>query len=326
LRVPIIVSGEPVTPKPSPLAPGAYLQPFPEAGVSIPALLPYQFWFNGFTFGPNTALELKKINGMDMPTVRSGDSGRPRDHGLFVGLDVMGGRELTLEGDLSAHGTTTFVEAWQALSAATVPGGTVQAPLYFGLPGYGTLVTQARVRKRQMPIDITFSLGNLAGITLLFAASDPRAYGAPTVSSSVVPPNNSGGFGFPLGFPVTFGAGSGSGALSVTNNGDIETRPRLIVEGPCTNPSITLASVEESPNLTFNLAMNAGDRLVLDTDLHKATYYTAGSTFGVTRIYALEEGSQWFTLPPGTSTIQFRTSDPEPTGLLTCESASAWVV
>lgn len=324
--MPIIVSGEVVTPKPIPLLPGYYLPSFPEAGVTVPVLSPYQFWFNGFTFGPNTPLELKKINGMNMPTVRSGDSGRPRDHGLFVGLDVMGGGELTLEGDVSAHGSTTFVEAWQGLAAATVPGGTIQSPLYFNLPGYGTLVTQARVSKRDLPIDITFALGNLAAATLLFRASDPRSYATPTLAPSVVPPNNSGGFSFPMSFPLTFTGGSGAGALSVTNNGNIETRPRLIVEGPCTNPSITLAAAEESPSLTFNLVMNAGDRLVLDTDLHIATYYTAGSTIGVTRLYALEAGSQWFTLPPGTSTIQFRTTDPEPSGLLTVEYASSWIV
>jgi hypothetical protein len=325
--MPIAISGVPVTPAPTPtpLPPGYYQKPFPAPSVEVPSLAPYQFWFNGFTFGPGTALEIKKINGADMPTVRTGDSGRPRDHGLFVGLDVMGGNELTLEGDLQTD-NVSFAHAWQALAAATVPGGTIESPLYMALPGYGTLVSMRRVRKRNMPIDITFALGNLAAVTFLFAASDPRFYSTPTASQSATPPGTSSGFTFPLTFPLSFGGGSAAGVISVTNSGNIESRPILTVEGPCTNPSITLASVEGSPNLTFGLAMNAGDKLVLGTDLHTATYYTAGSTIGATRLYALVAGSQWFTLGPGVSTLQFWTSDPEPSGKLTCESASANII
>jgi Siphovirus-type tail component, C-terminal domain len=319
--VPILVSGTPSTPSPVTLAAGYYQKPFPAPGVTVPALAPYQFWFNGLTMGPNTSVELKKINGLDLPTIRSGDSERPREHGMFVGLDVMSGGELTLEGDLQADGVS-FAHAWQALSSATVPMGVVEAPLYMGLPGYGTLVSMCRVRKRSIPIDIQFALGELAGVTLLFAASDPRLYSTPTQTASVSPPGTSSGFTFPLTFPLSFGGGGVAGVLSLNNTGNIEVKPILTIEGPCKDPSITLASAEGSPNLTFELEMAAGDRLVLNTDMHTATYYTAGSTIGATRWYTLAPGSQWFTLPPGVSTLQFLTRDPTPSGTLTAEWAS----
>ena len=65
---------------------------FPLASESPPTLTPYQLSFNGYTFGSGQPLRVKKIDGLDLPTVRTGDSGRPREPGLFAGLDVLGGR------------------------------------------------------------------------------------------------------------------------------------------------------------------------------------------------------------------------------------------
>jgi hypothetical protein len=304
---------------------GYYQKPFPAPSVSVPSLVPYQFWFNGLTMGPGTSLEIKKINGTELPTIRTGDSERPREHGMFAGLDVMAGGELTLEGDLQKD-SVSFGHAWQALSSATVPMGVVEAPLYMNLPGYGTLVSMCRIRKRSIPIDITFALGELASVTLLFAATDPRLYSTPTQSASVTPPGTRTGFSLPLSFPMSFGGGSVAGVLNINNQGNIDTKPILTVEGPCTNPSITLASAGSSPNLTFLLTMAAGDRLVLDTDMHTATYFTSGSTIGATRWYTRAPGSQWFTLEPGINELQFLTSDPTPSGTLTAEWAPARIL
>lgn len=291
-------------------------------GTTWPTLSEWQGSFGGYVWGPGTDLEIKEWQGLDMPAVRSGDSGRPRDHGMFRGLDVMGGREPSLTGDLHPL-SGTLVEAEAELAAATVPGGSEDTPLFLNLPGWGTLACMARVRKRQMPRDIQLALGNLGKVAMLWAADDPRWY-AQTQQSSVVPLNPTGGFSFPMSFPLSFGGGSVTGSLAVTNAGNIETRPLLIVEGPCEKPSITNVTATGSPNLTFNLTVGAGARLVIDTDMHTATYYTAGTTTGSTRLGSLAYGSQWFTLSPGASTLQFLTSNGE--GLLSVQWASAMVL
>jgi hypothetical protein len=295
---------------------------FPAYGTTWPSLTAWQASFSGYTFGQGTALELREIQGIDMPTVRTGDAGRPRDHGMFRGLDVMGERELILDGDLH-NKSGSFEEAEAALAAATVPGGSEDTPLFQALPGWGTLAAMARVRKRQMPRDITVSLGNLGKVALMFAADDPRWY-AQTQQTTVSPPTKSAGFSFPMSFPLSFGGGSSAGVASVTNAGNIETRPLLIIEGPCENPSITNATAEGSPNLRFNMVVAAGGRLVLDTDFHTATYYTAGTTLGSTRLGTLAYGSRWFTLAPGTSTLQFLSATSE--GRLSIQWASAYVL
>jgi hypothetical protein len=296
---------------------------FPKYGEAVPSLPAYGMAFNGYVWGPNTNLEIKQLDGIDLPTVRTGDAARPRDHGLFRGLDVMAGREVIVTAELHQK-VGSFQEAEQALAAATVPGGTEDTPLYLNLPGYGTLASMARVRKRQMPRDVQLSLGNLGKVSLLFACDDPRWYG-PTLSESVTPPSTTLGFKFPLTFNMSFGGGSVSGAMSVTNLGNIETRPLLTVEGPCQNPSITNVSAPGSPNLTFNMTIASGAKLVIDTDLHTATYYTAGSTLGSTRLGTLMYGSQWWTLPVGASTIQFL-SGATGEGRLVVNFASAYLI
>jgi len=287
-------------------------------GVSWPSLSAYQWSFNGYVGGPGTDLEVRELTGIDMPAVRSGDSGRPRDHGMFRGLDVMGGREPSLTGDLHPL-SGTLEEAEGELDAATVPGGSEDTPLFLNLEGWGTLACMARVRKRQMPRDIQLALGNLGKVALLWAADDPRWY-AQTQQASVAPLNPTSGFSFPL----SFGGGSVAGSLSITNTGNIEARPLLIVEAPCENPSITNVTAKGSPNLTFNLTVGAGAKLVIDTDMHTATYYTAGTTLGATRLGTLAYGSQWWTLAPGVSTIQFLAATAE--GDLSCQWASAYLL
>lgn len=301
---------------------------FPAAGVSVPSLSTYQFSYQGYKFGPGQPFEYTKFEGFDMPTVRNGDAGRPRSPGRFVGLDVLDGRDIAITGELLTVSST----AWTNLANAMSPGGTVEYPLYFASPFWGTLVTMVRPRKRPMPIDMQAALGNLVSTVLGFSGSDPRWYTTPTNAPSVSGAGTSAGFSFPLTFPLVFGGGSSVGELTVVNPGNIDIPAILTVTGPCTTPSITNASVPGSPNLTFGVTLNTGDQLVIDTDMHTATFFTAGSSLGSPRVYTLGQGSLWwtlwpangdFTVPGGSNTIQFSSADANPTGTLTVASPGA---
>lgn len=290
---------------------------FPPYGTAVPSLANYQFQFRGYTFGPNTPLELTKIEGIDLPAIRSGDSGRPRDQGEFIGLDLMAAREVTILGELNIR----TEHSWAELATATLPGGTIETPLFLSLPGYPILASMSRVRKRQMPVDIKFALGNLADVTLLFKASDPRWYGETTRVSTA--PAHALGYKWSHKYSYKYGAGSVAGSVSVTNAGNYETRPKLIVEGPCTNPSITNATV--GATLAFGVTLNTGDQLIIDTDMHTATLFSSGTSVGTTRLGTLVPGSQWFALEPETtSTIQFLAGSSE--GTLSVEYAPAYVL
>lgn len=289
--------------------------------TSWPTLSPWQASFGGYVFGADTDLELKEIGGIDMPAVRTGDSGRPREHGLFRGLDVMGGRELTFTGDLHNR-AGTFQEAEEELDAATIPGGSEDTPLFQCLPGWGTLACMARIRKRSMPREIQLSLGNLGKVALLWAADDPRWYSQ--TQQVTVPAPAITGFSWPINWPLSWGGGKYSGQASITNAGNIPTRPILTVEGPSVNPVIINATAPGSPGLAFDLTINAGERLVIDTDMREATLYSSASTPGSTRTGSQAIGSKWFVLEPGTSLLQFVSATGE--GQLTVEYASAWII
>ena len=294
---------------------------FPAVGVTPPTLQPWQLSWLGYTIGAFQPLEYTKLDGLDMSGVRTGDAGRARDRGRFIGLDEMDGRDITLTGEVLLTSTN-----WQALAAVLVPGGTVESPLFIAIPGWGTLASMCRVRKHTLPIDIQAVLGQLASVTIQWSGSDPCFYTTPTQSPSVTPPGTTAGFSFPLHFPLSFGGGTLAGVISIDNTGNIESRPLLVVTGPCTNPSITNSSAPGSPNVTFDLTMATGDTLVIDMDMHTATYFTAGSTIGGNRLASRARGSQWWSLQPGTNTIEFLTSDPTATGTLTVEYASAIIL
>lgn len=307
---------------------------FPDVSVSIPSLNPNQYWFGGMTMGSGTVLTFQKVEGLDQPDVRTGDSGRPRTRGMFRGLDVLGGRQITLTGKLVP--TLATYDSWLALANAAVPGGVTEYPFFFNLPTFGTLVSMARVRKRSMPIDLLAAIGKPINVGLMFAASDPALYGA-TVSQSVSPPPTVGGLTVPLVVPVVITSGSSAGALSVINPGNIDCPAIMTITGPCTNPSVTNASIPGSPTLAFALSLNAGDTLVLDTDMQTATYFSAGSTSGSSRGSNRVPGSQWFTIWPangepgttvtgGINQLQFLTGDSVATGTLTVESAPAYIL
>lgn len=299
--------------------------PFPAPSVSVPTLTTYQCNYGGLTLGGNTGLGLLKLEGLDTPNIRTGDAARPRDTGDFIGLDTIDGREITLTAQIGPEGG--FTANWQALANATVPGGTTETPFYVALPLFGTLVSMARCRKRNMPIDIQFALGNLADVTLQLNATDPRLYSTPTLNPSCGLPTHSGLMAFPISFPLSFGGASPSGVITAVNNGNVQMCPILTVTGPCTNPSIQNASIAGSPQLTFDVTMASGDQLVIDTDLHTATYYTSGSTIGASRLYTLAGGSTWWTIQPGSNTIQFNSADTGTVaGTLACEYASAYII
>src|ERR1035437_1492153 len=286
--------------------------PFPPASTVVPALTPLQCSFNGLTMGPNTAYGLTKIEGLDRPAVRSGNTARPRTRGESIGLDLLSGRDITLTMDIMTDGTS-FAHAIGALRNATAPAGTTEVPFFINLAGI-TYAVMCRAVKRAIPIDINYVLGGLAkDAAVMWHATDGYIYLAPTGQSSAGIATPAGGMRFNITFNLSFGGAVSANSVTCMNSGDTESYPILTVTGPCITPSMTLGSMPGNPTLTFGLSMNAGDQLVIDTDLGSVVYYSAGSLIGSTRLNTLMPGASWFSLPPNqASIIQFSSADTTP--------------
>lgn len=306
--------------------------PYPSSTVTPPSLEQYQWWWNSLTLGHTTPYGNHKFEGLDRPKVRSQDQDWPRTRGQSRGLDLLAGRDYNVTMDISSYNGTTLQQATADLRNACSPRGTVEDPLYINIGGT-SYVFYARVRKDSIPIDITYVLGNLAkNIVVNFHATDPYIYSTPTQSVSLGLSTPVGGFTFPFSFPLSFGGGGGNTA-SVTNNGNVECYPILTVTGPCIYPTIT--NETSGQELSFDIQLNDGDQLVIDTDVpHSALYYASGSTTPVSRMYTISTNSQWWYLPPGVgpnavnggvSTISFTSQDTSPVaGTLSIEYVSAF--
>ena len=306
---------------------------FPASTVTVPTLTSLQASFNGLTFGATTNFELEKVEGLDSVSVRTQDPDKPRSRGQFAGLDLPSGRDITFSGNIAAVTGTSFATGLANLSNVLVPRGAVEDPLFIHIGGT-TYVCMARMRRQNVPVDVSYVLGNLAqNVAIQFHATDPYIYSTPTQAATVTLPNPTGGFKFNLKFNLTFGGGSSGNSVTVTNNGNVECYPVLTITGPCNYPIVT--NVTTGQSLQFNVAMATGDKLVVQTDSpHSATYFVAGSPYGASRLYTLSASSSWFNLAPangpnalnsGNSTIQFSSSDTaQAAGSLQIQYASAY--
>lgn len=70
---------------------------FPSPSLIPPALADFQWQYNGLTMGADTAFGVLKVEGLDLPDVRSGDVNWPRDHGQAAGLDLYGGQDIIFD-------------------------------------------------------------------------------------------------------------------------------------------------------------------------------------------------------------------------------------
>lgn len=305
---------------------------FPSSSLTPPTLSNWQFSYQGLTFGQGQAIKVAHVTGLgDLAEIRNGDEPRARDHGQTIGLDLFGGRDITF--DLEAESSSGQVETTLlTLAQVTTPGLTTEQPLWFQLPGMPLLAVMCRPRKRTLPWDVGYQIGNVAQVSAQFHATDPRVYTA-GAAVTVGLPSPTAGMTFPATFPLTFGATSPNG-VTVTNGGNVESRPVLVITGPVTSPSVQNASISGSPTLTFTnptqsgYTVAAGDQLVIDLDLHSILYYVGGVSSGTTpasRGSWLVSGSTWWDLPAGANLIQFLSKDSASVaGSLTVQYASAY--
>lgn len=293
-------------------------------GVTPPSLSNWQFQFGSLVFGAGTSFGVTSIKGLALATIRSQDVALPRDSGELAGLDVYGGRDVTVDMWMTAGGSG-LVPNDVALSNAMQLGLATEQPLWFQLPGMPVLCVMARVRKRDTAWDAEYAAGAVAKPSLALHCTDPRIYTAGASTTINLGSVGGGGLTFPVGpFPVTFGATTPATA-TITNSGTMESRPILVFNGPLTNPWVSNLTAAGSPIVQVSnpyqssYTVLAGDQLLVDLNTpHRVLYYSGGIATGVTPSsvrYWLTFGSSWWNLPADTaSTIEFGSQDSTATG------------
>ena len=230
---------------------------FPPVGTVAPVLGDWQVQYNSVTLGGvGNPYGLIEIDGLDLPPVQTSDLQRARDHGEFVGLDMMGGRDITITGDFVTDGTSLQHAGLVLAESFTqfAEGGSVEIPMWVQLPGLPILCSMARVRKRTVNVDFTYSMG-LASYSIALHATDPRLY-SNTISTAVSP----------VGGPV-------GASVSLSYLGNVDVRPLIKLVGPLTNPTVGNGSTW---GITLNRTLHAGEQEIIDLDLHTATFIPSG--------------------------------------------------
>ena len=302
---------------------------FPSPSLAAPALVSYEMQFRGVTFGgfsdASFAQFVRVLKGTDGATVVGGDTQRAIDQGELIGVDLLAGKDIELELLIRATEAVTADEARQKIGGVLGGvGGVTEEPFYLELPG-GVYASMARPRKHSCPIDLNMVQAGGGNAISLLHSTDPRWYAMPTKTASVgLPGGGGGGITFPLTFPLDFGGTGGSGELTVYNNGTIEMRPILIVKGPCVNPSISNVSIVGSPVLMFDITLEEGDVLEIDTDFETVLYTPKGAPVAVDRRNSLDYGSTWWNLPPGANLITWKATEGSGEASLTVQSADAF--
>lgn len=150
---------------------------------------------------------------------------------------------------------------------------------------------------------VTVTPSRMAVLQLAFRAPD-GCWESATVNTTNVLPGGSGtgGFQFPISFPLTFGSGVAPGSTTLNVGGNIEAFPMFDIYGPCSNPTISMPNSGLEMKFT-SLSIPAGEYVEIDSK--RRTIY-ANSDPTTSRLATLDPSvSDYLTLGPGADQINF---------------------
>jgi hypothetical protein len=238
---------------------------------------------------------LRATNPFEAPDIRVNDTEMPGSHGAVAGVDLHGMRRVPLTVQLRAATWEDALARMPDVVAAWAPGSADVELRWTDDTGDYLLFG----RPRQAAPDMSNAGAGLINFDCRFAATDPFIYSAAEKLGGTLAPSPPVGFGLPLTFPLEFGDPGVGGSMQITNEGTAPAPWRALVVGPCSEPRL----VGPDGAITFGGDLGAGELLELDS---RARTVLLG---GVSSRYALLTEFSWFSLPPGTSEVQFATAD-----------------
>lgn len=251
-------------------------------------------WRDTLIGGAGINLAIVNVTGwLDLPNMRTNPQDRPGRHGQFLGDLKASSRQITIDFEDLDDDPTGFREL---TAITTVNEDQGEEPLVIYIDDVPQLA-YARCEKRAIPTDQQWSVGYRRA-SLFFNATDPRRYGMTETSPTAgLPAPASGGLVFPLAFPLDFGTGPGSSALTAVNDGNVPVWPVLTLTGPMTGPIIVNTTTGQSLIFDPTFSLAASEQLIIDTDLRSVNLAS-----GQSRRSALFS-ADWFPLNPGSTQL-----------------------
>lgn len=251
----------------------------------------------------------------DAPAIRSGIQDRAQQDGGWDASGFYGPRIITVEGmvDQPSHAAAKAVaDELLSLSPRTVHEFAVDNEAV-GVRTAWVRVTQGAVLEWLNGEAFTYGLQVTAPDPLKYG---PQVFGQATLATS----GGGGGLTWPLTWPLDWGvvAGTTPGAVSVGNAGTASYFPRLRIDGPVPNPTVTLA--ETGDFIRYNGTVAAGQWL--DIDLDRRRVLLNGQ---VSMRHLVTFGGAWLSVPPGGGTVSWTADAADPAATLSVWSyEGAW--
>lgn len=275
----------------------------------VHTLADFNVEFNGFLMGPGTNYGISAQilwDFLDLGALKTMDQSRDWADGSWSGPDFADVLLPQMAVSVSTSDSTVFATAQAALRASlSVAAGAL--PLWVKVPGFAALGIPAKVNQRSVPIDNTW--GSLAIMSLQFRCPDPTWQTVPRTLSLTANGSAQSGLKFPMftqlaSTNANVGADFGSTAVAsssgtLTNSGNAQAWPVVVVTGPVTNFTINL----DGNLVTWNDTVPSGQTLTIDYATGLATL-----TGGIDRTYSLTSRAFSAVLAGGTSTVFFTAS------------------
>ena len=281
-----------------------------------------QVSFDGYTLtGPTPDGGVARLVGSDglegwfSKSLRRDRVGKSQQDGAWASVGNSDALTITLRGQVVYK---------DALSAATgrrnmlALGGRQESELTVDdALGSGTRLVETDA------LSVSVVRDTMVQVAFAVTACDPLLYGPQVFAQTSLAATGAGtGLTYPLAYPLDYGvpAGVTPGAITVANAGTASYFPRLRIDGPVTNPVVTL--VETGDVVRFKGAIAAGQHL--DINWGTPRRVTLGDN-AVNMRHKVSYTGNWLAVPVGGGSISYTADDANPAALLSVWSyEGAW--
>jgi Phage tail protein len=243
---------------------------------------------------------------MDGAPVAPGLVDKAQQDGGWDGTGFLRPREVTLAGGVVQADHAAAMAVADALTSLTP-----QARYELTVDDSAVGSRSALVRLTSAPV-LTWLTARAFVYEVTVTAPDPLKYGPPTFASTTLAVTGGGtGLTYPLAYPLDYGQVPGviPGAVSLANDGTAGYWPRLRIDGPVPNPTVSL--VETGDWVHFEGTVGAGQWLDIDCANRRVllngqvSVRAAVSSFG-----------SWLAVPPDGGSLSWTADAADPAAKL----------